>query len=137
MIVVVLSPVFYLWMSKGAHVVFVLAIIFLGSNWKPKYVTLGLCEAAKITGQALARNLIELLDAYDLKNKIITYVKDEGSNLNTLTNALKFVVKCEILSLEENFQRTYFGHVFSKVCQYATTDNKVCKNLKYVSIKSI
>ncbi len=51
----------------------------------------------------LTKNLIELLDAYGLKNKIITYVKDEGSNLNTLTNALNFIVKCEILRLEENF----------------------------------
>jgi hypothetical protein len=50
----------------------------------------------------LARNFIDLLDAYGLKNKIITYVKDEGSNLNALTNALKFVVKCEALRLEKN-----------------------------------
>ncbi len=62
-------------------------------------------------------------------------MKDEGSNLNTLTNALKFVVKCETLSLEESFQGTYFGHVFSKVCQYATIDDKVYKDLKYVFIK--
>jgi hypothetical protein len=54
----------------------------------------------------LVRNLIELLDAYGLRNKIITYVKDEGSNLNTLTNALNFVVKCETLGLEESFQGT-------------------------------
>jgi hypothetical protein len=125
-----------LWISKGAHDVFVLVIIFLGSNWKLKYVTLGLFEAAEITRQALVRNLIELLDAYGLKNKIITYVKDEGSNLNTLTTTLKSVVKCETLGLEESFQGTCFGHVFSKVCQYATTDDKVCKNLKYVFIKS-
>ncbi len=59
-------------------------------------------------------------------------MKDEGSNLNTWTNALKFVVKCETLSLEENFQETCFGHVFSKACQYATTNDKACKNLKYV-----
>jgi len=63
-------------------------------------------------------------------------VKDKGSNLNTLTNALKFVVKCETLSWEKSFQGTYFGHVFSKLCQYATIDDKVCKNLKYVFIKS-
>ncbi len=69
---------FDLWMSKGAHDVFILVIIFLGSNWKPKHVTFGLSKVPKITGQALARNLIELLDAYDLRNKIITYVKDEG-----------------------------------------------------------
>ncbi len=80
----------------------------------------------------MARNLIELLDAYGLRNKIISYVKDEGSKLNTLNNVLEFVVKCETLGLEESFQGTYFGHVFSKACQYATTDDKVCKNLKYV-----
>jgi hypothetical protein len=31
------------------------------------------------------------------------YVKDEGSNLNRLTNALKFVIKYETLGLEESF----------------------------------
>ncbi len=80
----------------------------------------------------MSRNLIELLDAYGLRNKIISYVKDEGSKLNTLNNVLESVVKCETLGLEESFQGTYFGHVFSKACQYATTDDKVCKNLKYV-----
>jgi hypothetical protein len=62
-------------------------------------------------------------------------VKDEGSNFNTLTNALKSVVKCETLGLEKSFQGICFGHVFSKACEYATIDDKVCKNLKYVSIK--
>ncbi len=62
----------------------------------------------------LIKNLIELLDAYGLRNKIIACVKDEGSNVNTLTNALKSVAKCEILGLEKNFQGTYFGHVFPK-----------------------
>jgi hypothetical protein len=51
----------------------------------------------------LARNFIDFMDAYGLRNKIITYVKDEGLNLNTLTNALKLVVKCETLGLEESF----------------------------------
>jgi hypothetical protein len=51
---------FDLWMSKGAHDVFVLVINVLRSDWKPKHVTFGLFEVAKITGQALARNFIEL-----------------------------------------------------------------------------
>jgi len=76
---------FHLEMSKCAHDVFVLVIIFLGSNWKPKHVTFGLFEVIEITRQALTKSLIELLDAYGLKNKIITYVKDQGSNLNTLS----------------------------------------------------
>ncbi len=63
-------------------------------------------------------------------------MKDEGSNVNTLINAFKFVVKCETLGSEESFQGTYFGHVFSKVCQYTTTGDKICRNLKYVFIKA-
>jgi len=35
--------------------------------------------------------------------KIITYVKDEGSNFNVMTGALKFVINCEFIGLEENF----------------------------------
>jgi len=46
--------------------------------------------------QTLAKNLIELLGEYNLKDKIIAYVKDEGSNLNTMTRAFKFVVNYNI-----------------------------------------
>jgi hypothetical protein len=104
-------------MFKGAHDVFALVIIFLGSNWKLKQVASDLFEIVKTTRQMLAKNLIDLLDAYDLQNKVITYLKDEGSNLNSLTNcAWKPIVKCETLGLKESFQGTYFGHVFSKAC---------------------
>jgi hypothetical protein len=43
-------------------------------------------------------------------------VKDEGSNLITIIIALKSIVKCEVLSLDESFQGTFFGHIFSKAC---------------------
>jgi hypothetical protein len=98
----------------------------LGSDWKLKHVTLGLFKTIKTTGQAFAKNFIEFLNEYGFGNKIITYLKDESSN--TLANALKFFVKCETLGLEKNFQGTYSGHAFSKACQYATTNDKVCKN---------
>ncbi len=75
----------------------------------------------------LVRNLIDLLDANGLRNKIITYVKDEGSNLNTLTNALKSIVKCKILDLEESFQGTCFDHVFSKTCDMPQSMTKFVK----------
>ncbi len=32
-------------------------------------------------------------------------------------NCLKFVIKCEVFSLDESFQGACFGHVFSKACQ--------------------
>jgi hypothetical protein len=63
-------------------------------------------------------------------------VKDEGSNLTTMTITFKLIVKCEILGLDESFQCTCFGHVFSKVCTYVTIDERVCKNLRFISIKS-
>jgi hypothetical protein len=66
----------------------------------------------------LAKNLIKLLQKYNLKNKIILYVKDEGSNLNIMNVAL-LVVSCDILSLEESYQSTCFGHAFLKAYQYA------------------
>jgi hypothetical protein len=62
-----------------------------------------LFEATKIIGQALINNLTKLFDQYGLRNKIIAYVKDKGSNLNTMTTALKSIVKCEALGLNENF----------------------------------
>jgi hypothetical protein len=65
----------------------------------------------------------------------VAYVKDEGSNINTMTIALKSIVSYEMLGLEESFQNTCFGHAFSKACQYATIDEFFCKDLQYVSIK--
>jgi hypothetical protein len=96
-----------------------------------------LFEATETTNQALAKNLNEFLDFYNLRKKIIAYVKDEGANFNAMTRALKIVFNYDILALEESFNGTCFGHVFSKTCQYATTKEKVCKNFKFFSIKSM
>ncbi len=115
---------------------FTLVINFQSSDWQPKHVTIGLFEIIKTSWQTLVKNLTKLLDKYGLREKIITYVKDEGSNLNAMTGALKFVVNCEAFGLEENFQGTCFGHVFSNACQYNIEEEKVCRNLTYVSIKS-
>jgi len=88
-------------------------------------VIIGLFEAIKTIGQTLGKSLIKLLDKYGLRKNIIVYVKDEGSNLNAMIGALKFVVNCESFGLEENFHGTCFGHVFSKACQYGIAEEKV------------
>ncbi len=75
----------------------------------------------------MAKNLIEILEMYNLKRKITIYVKDEKFNLNTIIVALKAVISCDNLSLEESYQGTCFGHAFSKAYQYAIMDEKVCK----------
>jgi hypothetical protein len=64
-----------------------------------------------------------------LRKKVIAYVKDEEFNLNAITYALKSIMSYEYLGLEESFQRTCFGHAFSKACQYGIAKKKVGKNL--------
>jgi hypothetical protein len=73
----------------------------LGYDWQPKQVTIGFFEAIETVGQTLV--LTKLFNQYGLRNKIIAYVKDEGSNLNTMTITLKSIVKCEVLGIDESF----------------------------------
>jgi hypothetical protein len=82
-------------MSKGTYDIFALVINFLGTKWQPKHITISF-EVMDISCQTLAKDLIELLRICNLKEKIIAYVKDEGSNFNTMTIILKFVVNCNI-----------------------------------------
>ncbi len=49
-----------------------MVIYFLESNWKPKHVILGLFEVSKTTWHALTKKLIDRLDEYGLRNKIVT-----------------------------------------------------------------
>jgi hypothetical protein len=58
--------------------------------------------------------LKKLLDNYELKKTIVTYVKDAGSNLNIMTTTLKLVVSCDVLGLKKSFQVTYFVMHFLK-----------------------
>jgi hypothetical protein len=51
-----------------------------------KKIIIGFFEAIGIFEQSLAKNLIELLDKYDLT---IAYVKDENFNLHIMTIILK------------------------------------------------
>ncbi len=85
----------------------------------------------------MAKNLIEIFEKYNLKKKIIVYVKDEKSNLNTMIATLKTFISCDNLSLEESYQGTCFEHAFSKAYQYVIMDKKFIKTLTYVSTKTI
>jgi hypothetical protein len=91
------------WISKRAYDVFTLIINFLGSDWQPKYMTIGLFEAKETIGQALVKNLTDLLEKCCSRKKLITFVKDEGYNINAMIITLKFVVSCEFFGLKERF----------------------------------
>jgi len=53
-----------------------------------------------------------LLDLHDLKKKIITYVVDEGANLNAIIISVNSTMNCEVRGMEESFQSTCFGKVY-------------------------
>lgn len=71
--------------------------------------------------------MIELLEKYNLRRKILTYVKDERFDLNIMITTLKLIASCEVLGLEFFFERICFGHAFLKACQYVTTTIKFAK----------
>jgi hypothetical protein len=56
-------------------------------------VIIDLFEVVKITWHSLAKNLIDLLNEYGLRNKIIAYVKNEGFNLNIITSVFIYIMK--------------------------------------------
>jgi hypothetical protein len=65
----------------------------------------------------LAMNLSNLLYSFGLRKKIIAFVKNEGTNLNAMISTLMSIVSyIYIMGLEESFNRSCFGHVFSKAC---------------------
>jgi hypothetical protein len=55
--------------------------------------------------QALTKDLTKLFGKYDLRKKIIAYVKNERSNLNTMIITLKFIVSYDILGLPKSFSK--------------------------------
>ncbi len=75
-----------------------------------KHITISLFDGVQTSSQALTRNLQDLLEKYGLRKKVVAYVKDEGFNLEITIIVFKLVVDFEILSMEESFQRTYFGY---------------------------
>jgi ligand-binding sensor domain-containing protein len=62
---------------------FALVINFLGKDW--------IIPGHGLFWPSFGKDLIELLGKSNLKEKIIAYVKDEGSNLNTMTRAFKLL----------------------------------------------
>jgi hypothetical protein len=64
-------------------------------------------------------------------------VKDGGYNLNAMIFVLKYLVNCETLGLQQSFNDTCFGHVYSKAYQYAIINEKMYRSLIYVSIKAV
>jgi hypothetical protein len=89
-----------------------------------------------MSGANMVVKLKHILDKFALTHKIVGFVKNERPNLQTCAQALKVVVFCHHLDTTKPFDGHFFGHTLSKVCQYATSDDKVARELQYALIKS-
>jgi hypothetical protein len=76
-----------------------------------------------------------MLEKFGFTFKVLCYVKDEGTNLVSMTLALMLMISYEALNLLQPFDGTGFGHVVSKVVEYATDDDRISKNLALMSVK--
>lgn len=77
----------------------------------------------------MAEQLQALFQKFDLMHCVVVFVKDESKNLIFMVVALHFIFYCHPLKLQWIYEAIYFGHVMSKVCQYATNDDKVVVGL--------
>jgi len=97
---------------------------------------MGLFEAIDKFRVAMVIQVKEILLSYNLLDKLITYMKDEGGNMSTLARALSFVVNCAPLKLAALWQGSCFGHTFNKTCHYACNDATICFGFWEVGLKS-
>jgi hypothetical protein len=111
-------------MSKRAHDVFVV-VNFISNDREAKHVMIILFEVTNINGVVMAPKFQELLEKFFFTTKILTYVKDEGYNLQTYASALTFVGSCDFFALLKPFDGLCLGHALLNVCQYATIEEKV------------
>jgi hypothetical protein len=56
----------------------------------------------------------------------VAYIKDKGPNLQTCAMAFNLIVICDDLDMVEPFNDFCFSNEIFKLCQYATSDDKVC-----------
>ncbi len=109
---------FDLWMSRWSYDTFALVINLINLSWIPCYINIGLFETHDTFGAILTKQVKILLVEFNLTNKVIMYVKDEGTNLNFLTTTLTSIVLCKLLQLPQPFVNFCFRQVMSKACQY-------------------
>jgi len=128
---------FDLWMFCMGFDTFVIIVNFINISWEPRHLTIKFFEVHNIVGVAMANHVKSLLDSFGLLDKIIAHVKDEKSNLNTLTFALTSIVYCITFQQACPFVRSCFGHAMPKATQYVTNKNNACASFLEVSLKEI
>jgi hypothetical protein len=69
------------------------------AKYIPHHVTMGLFETIDTTKVAMVVQIKDLFSSYNLLDKLITYLKDQGCNLSSLARVFSSMVKCAPLAL--------------------------------------
>jgi hypothetical protein len=77
-----------------------------------------------------------LLSFYNLLDKLIAYVKDEGYRMPNFAQTINYMVKCVHLVHVALGLGSCFCHVFSKTCQYVCNDMNVDLDFQEVNLKA-
>jgi hypothetical protein len=96
-----------------------------------------LFEANDTTGAKLAKQLKVLLEKFGFTLKVLCCVKDEGTNLGSMTTTLKSLISWEALNLPTPFKGVCFWHAMNKIVQYVTINDKAFKDLGTINIKYV
>jgi hypothetical protein len=112
-------------MSCASFNTFVIVVSFISTLWEPYHVTIWIFELHNTTSGVMANQVKSLLDSFGLLDKVMTYIKDERFNVNTLTFVLTFVVFCYAFQLACPFGGSCFGDAMSKVAQYTIDNSKI------------
>jgi hypothetical protein len=80
---------------------------------------MGIFEVHGTSKASMVVQLKDLLVQYNLLDKIIAYVKDNNTNLNTFITAFTNIISCVPLLLPQPHDASCYGHAMSKCCQYA------------------
>jgi len=92
-----------------------------------------LFETIDTSKVVMAAQVKDFLPLYNLLDKLIAYVQDEGGNLSTFTQALISIISYRPLGLIVLWQGLCFSHAFNKTCQYTYNDIKVSIDFRHVN----
>jgi hypothetical protein len=75
---------------------FAFVINFFTPQWELHHVCVGLFEVNDTIGARLIKQMKTLLKRFKVTSKILWFIKDEGTNLRTMTATLKSLVMSSI-----------------------------------------
>ncbi len=79
---------------------------------------------------------VQRLAIFNLKNKVIMYVKNEGTNLNSFTTTIISIMPCEPLQVHQSCLVAFVWSCYIKNMLVCTTkETKVVMGMKNVNLK--